>query len=34
VKERCGHYDEANMEMTYQLIDTGRLVPFADFGHT
>lgn len=31
VKERCDHYCEANMEMTYQIIDTGGLVPFADY---
>ncbi|AKJ00080.1 polyketide cyclase/dehydrase/lipid transport protein [Archangium gephyra] len=31
VKERCDHYDEANMEMMYQIIDTGGLVPFADY---
>ncbi|HYO66967.1 MAG TPA: hypothetical protein VEU33_12880 [Archangium sp.] len=30
VKERCDHYDEANMEMVYQITDTGGLVPFAD----
>ncbi|WNG18860.1 SRPBCC family protein [Cystobacter fuscus] len=31
VKERCDHYDDANMEMMYQIIDTGGLVPFADY---
>jgi hypothetical protein len=31
VKERCDHYDEQNMEMMYQLIDTGGFVPFADY---
>jgi len=31
VKERCDHYDEANMEMMYRITDTGGLVPFADY---
>lgn len=31
VKERLDHYDEANMEMMFRIIDTGDVVPFADY---
>ena len=31
VVERCDHYDEANMEMMYRIVDTGGFVPFADY---
>lgn len=31
VIERCELYDEANMEMMYRIIDTGNVVPFADY---
>lgn len=31
VVERCDHYDEENMEMTFVIIDTGGIVPFADY---
>jgi hypothetical protein len=31
VKERCDHYDEKNMEIMYQIVDTGGFVPFADY---
>ena len=31
VKERLDHYDEAEMEMMFRIIDTGDVVPFADY---
>jgi hypothetical protein len=31
VVERCDHFDEAGMEMSYRIIDTGGFVPFADY---
>ena len=31
VIERCDLYDEASMEMMYSIIDTGGVVPFADY---
>lgn len=31
VVERCDHFDEAEMVMTYRIIDTGGFVPFADY---
>ncbi len=31
VKERLDHYDEANMEMLFRIVDTGDVVPFADY---
>lgn len=31
VKERLDHYDEANMEMMFRIVDTGDVVPFADY---
>ena len=31
VIERCEAYDETNMEMMYRIIDTGGVVPFADY---
>ena len=31
VVERCDHFDAAGMEMSYRIIDTGGLVPFADY---
>ena len=30
VKERLEHYDEANREMAFRIVDTGDIVPFAD----
>ena len=29
--ERLDHYDEANMEAMFRIVDTGDLVPLADF---
>ena len=31
VKERLDHYDEANMEMMFRIVDTGDVVPLADY---
>lgn len=31
VIERCDRFDPDNMEMTYRIIDTGGMVPFADY---
>jgi hypothetical protein len=31
VVERCDHFDAAEMEMTYRIVDTGGVVPFADY---
>ncbi|QTH20734.1 SRPBCC family protein [Rhizorhabdus wittichii] len=31
VVERCDHFDDAAMEMTYRIVDTGGIVPFADY---
>jgi hypothetical protein len=31
VVERCDHFDEAEMELAYRIIDTGGTVPFADY---
>ena len=31
VTEKCSHYDPENMEMMYRIVDTGGLVPFADY---
>ncbi|MES2498540.1 MAG: SRPBCC family protein [Pseudomonadota bacterium] len=31
VVERCDHFDDLAMEMTYRIIDTGGIVPFADY---
>ncbi|MBB4633034.1 SRPBCC family protein [Sphingosinicella soli] len=31
VKERLDHYDAAEMEMMFRIIDTGDIVPFADY---
>ena len=31
VTERCDHFDDAEMEMAYSIVDTGGFVPFADY---
>ncbi|MEO7602404.1 MAG: SRPBCC family protein [Sphingomicrobium sp.] len=31
VVERCDHFDPVNREVTYAIIDTGGIVPFADY---
>ena len=31
VVERCDQFDPDNMEVTYAMIDTGGIVPFADY---
>lgn len=31
VVERCDHYDDRNMEIMYRIVDTGGIVPFADY---
>lgn len=31
VVERCDHFDPVNREVTYTIIDTGGIVPFADY---
>lgn len=31
VVELCDHFDETAMEMTYRIVDTGGIVPFADY---
>ncbi|HUE78749.1 MAG TPA: SRPBCC family protein [Sphingomicrobium sp.] len=31
VVERCDHFDPINREVTYAIIDTGGIVPFADY---
>ncbi|HTU13371.1 MAG TPA: SRPBCC family protein [Allosphingosinicella sp.] len=31
VVERCDHFDAAEMEMHYRIVDTGGFVPFADY---
>lgn len=31
VVERCDHFDTVNREVTYAIIDTGGIVPFADY---
>jgi hypothetical protein len=31
VVERCDHFDEAEMELAYRIVDTGGTVPFADY---
>lgn len=31
VIERCDHFDPVEMEVTYTMVDTGGIVPFADY---
>ena len=31
VVERCEHFDAAEMELAYRIVDTGGTVPFADY---